>query len=170
MIAPPRIATRPRTRSRRSNTQTSSTERLQLESQFNTLVAILLAMAVLLAVVGAIGLAGTMSLNVLERTREVGVMRAIGATSGTVRQIVVVEGVLIGLLSWMIGSILALPLGRLLSDLVGYSIMEIPLAYTYSSSGLAIWFATVLVLSTLASLWPARSACHVSVREVLAYE
>jgi putative ABC transport system permease protein len=153
-----------------SNTQTSSTERLQLESQFNTLVAFLLAMAVLLAVVGAIGLAGTMSLNVLERTREIGVMRAIGATSGAVRQIVVVEGVLIGLISWMVASMLALPLGRLLSNMVGFSIMEIPLAYTYSSSGLAIWLATVILLSTLASLWPARSACHVSVREVLAYE
>ena len=71
---------------------------MRIQSQFDLLVVFLLVMAVLMAVVGGLGLMGTMSLNVLERTREIGVMRAIGASDGAVRQVFLVEGILIGLL------------------------------------------------------------------------
>jgi putative ABC transport system permease protein len=151
-------------------TQTSATERAQAESQFNVLVMFLLIMAVLLAVVGAIGLMGTMSLNVLERTREIGVMRAIGASDGAVLRIVVVEGIIIGLLSWLIGALLAIPLSKLLSDMVGQSIIQGNLSYTFSTEGLLLWLAVVVVLATLASSWPAWNATRVTVRDVLAYE
>jgi putative ABC transport system permease protein len=153
-----------------SRTMTSSTERAQVESQFNVLVMFLLIMAILLAVVGAIGLMGTMSLNVLERTREIGVMRALGASDGAVLQIVIVEGVLIGVLSWLVGTVLALPLSRLLSDAVGVSILQGELDYTFSTGGMLLWLVMVILLSMLASAWPARSASRVTVREVLAYE
>jgi len=151
-------------------TQTSHTERAQAESQFNVLVMFLLIMAVLLAVVGAIGLMGTMSLNVLERTREIGVMRAIGASDGAVLQIVIVEGILIGTLSWFIGALFALPLSRALSNMVGEAIMEANLSYTFSTSGVWLWLALVVVLSAMASFFPARNASRVTVRDVLAYE
>jgi putative ABC transport system permease protein len=111
-----------------------------------------------------------MSLNVLERTREIGVMRAIGASDGAVLRIVVVEGVIIGVLSWLIGTLLALPLSRFLSDMVGRSIMEADLSYTFSTQGALLWLALVIILATLASSWPARNATRVTVRDVLAYE
>ena len=60
--------------------------------------------AALLAVVGGLGLAGTMSLNVLERTREIGVMRAVGGSDGSVRLIVVFEGLFVGILSWVLSA------------------------------------------------------------------
>jgi len=153
-----------------NTTMTSSRSRGQAESQFNVLVIFLLVMAILLAVVGAIGLMGTMSLNVLERTREIGVMRAIGASDGAILKVVIVEGVLIGLLSWLLGTIMALPLSQLLSDAVGASIFQTPLSYTFSLGGVELWLGTVLVLATLASFWPARNASRVTVRDVLAYE
>jgi putative ABC transport system permease protein len=150
--------------------QTSNSERARSEAQFNVLIMFLLIMAVLLAVVGGIGLMGTMSLNVLERTREIGVMRAIGASDGAVLQIVIVEGLLIGTLSWLVGAALALPLGKALSDIVGYSIMQAELSYNYSVEGVGLWLALVLILAALASFWPARNASRVTVRDVLAYE
>jgi putative ABC transport system permease protein len=153
-----------------SSTMTSSIERAQVESQFNVLVAFLLIMAVLLAVVGGIGLMGTMSLNVLERIREIGVMRAIGASDGAVLRIVIVEGILIGLLSWLVAIVVALPLSKMLSDTVGISILESQLNYTFSTGGTVIWLVVVTVLSALASILPARSASRITVREVLAYE
>lgn len=152
------------------STMTKSTERAQIASQFEVLVVFLLLMAVLLAVVGGIGLMGTMSLNVLERTREVGVMRAIGASDGAILRIVIVEGVVIGLLSWMIGVILALPLSKVLSDAVGVTTFRTSLSYTFSLEGVVLWLVVVVVLATVASFWPARNASRVTVREVLAYE
>jgi putative ABC transport system permease protein len=152
------------------STETTSELRQRSEAQFNILVIFLLIMALLLAVVGGLGLMGTMSINVLERTHEIGVMRAIGAPTRAILQLVIVEGMLIGFLSWACGTVLALPLGKLMSDAVGVSFLRAPLSYTFSLQGALLWLGAVLVLAALASLWPARNAARLSVREVLAYE
>ncbi|HEU5098971.1 MAG TPA: ABC transporter permease [Roseiflexaceae bacterium] len=83
-----------------SVTETREDLRALTTTHYNVVVILLLVMAIVLGAVGGLGLMGTMSLNVLERTREIGLMRAIGATSRAIRQIVVVEGVLIGIFSW----------------------------------------------------------------------
>jgi putative ABC transport system permease protein len=153
-----------------SSTMTQDRDRSQYASQFNVLTMFLLIMAILLALVGGIGLMGTMSLNVLERIREIGVMRAIGASDGAVLKIVIVEGVVIGLLSWLLGTFCALPLSKLLSNALGAMIFESPLSYTFSLWGTGLWLGVVIVLAALASAWPARSASRVTVRDVLAYE
>jgi putative ABC transport system permease protein len=67
----------------------------------NTLVSFLLIMAILTAFVGSIGLTGTMSMNVLERTREIGVMRTIGAVDRVIMQSVIIEALVIGLITWV---------------------------------------------------------------------
>jgi putative ABC transport system permease protein len=152
------------------STETTSESRSRTELQFNILVVFLLIMAGLLAIVGGLGLMGTMSINVLERTREIGIMRAIGASTGAILQIVIVEGMVIGLLSWLMGSILALPLGKIMSDAVGVSFLQAPLSYTFSFEGALLWLCAALLLAVIASLLPARNAARLSVREVLAYE
>jgi putative ABC transport system permease protein len=153
-----------------SNRMTITEMRDMITNQFNLIVYFLLAMAILLAIVGGLGLMGTMSLNVLERRREIGVMRAIGAADGAVRQVFLVEGMLIGLISWIFGAVLSIPLSQLMSDGVGNSFMNAPLSFMFSWFGLGIWLVVVIVLSILASALPARSASRISVREVLAYE
>ncbi|HXI19000.1 MAG TPA: FtsX-like permease family protein [Chloroflexota bacterium] len=153
-----------------AGTGTISSTRQNVESQFNILVVFLAIMAALLAVVGGLGLMGTMSINVLERSREIGVMRAIGASDGAVIQVFLVEGLLIGLLSWAAGTLLSLPISRLLSDVVGNAFMRHPLTYTFSPQGAALWLGVVVVLAGLASFFPAFRASRLTVREVLAYE
>ncbi len=145
-------------------------ERSEAEATFNLIVVLLLIMAVLLAVVGGLGLMGTMSINVLERTREVGVMRAIGASNGTILQIVMVEGILVGLISWVLGALLAMPFSKLLSDAVGMAFWQSPLSYTFSFEGTLIWLGVVVALSAIASFLPAWHASRLTVRDVLAYE
>jgi putative ABC transport system permease protein len=81
-----------------------------------------------------------------------------------------VEGIFIGLLSWLLGTGLAIPLSKLLSDAVGLAFVKSPLSYTFSVSGVLIWLVVVVILSALASFLPARSASRLTVREVLAYE
>ena len=153
-----------------SSINTTSADRYNIEYQFGLLVTFLLIMSLLLAVVGGLGLTGTMSINVLERTREIGVMRAIGATTGAIVRIVIFEGVFIGLLSWAQGALLAAPISRLLSDAVGTLIVRDPLSYTFSIPGVAIWLGVVVAVSAAASLAPALNASRISVREALAYE
>lgn len=134
------------------------------------LIGLMLLMAMLLAVVGALGLTGTMSLNVLERTREIGIMRAIGATNRAIRQIVLIEGIVIVLLSWALGTLLSIPFTRFLSSVIGLTFLKEDLPFTFPVEGVVIWLGLSLVIATLASLMPARRASHISVREALAYE
>jgi putative ABC transport system permease protein len=153
-----------------SGSETIDDVRRNVGNQFGVVVVFLMIMALLLAVVGGLGLMGTMSINVLERTREIGVLRAIGASNGAVLQIVIVEGVLIGAISWAISAVLALPLSMLLSKAVGVALMQMPLDFVFSLPGLLIWLGVVIALAALASFLPARNATRVTVRDVLAYE
>jgi putative ABC transport system permease protein len=137
---------------------------------FNIIVVFLMAMAVLVAVVGGIGLTGTMLLNVLERIREIGVMRAIGARTDAVLQIFIVEGAIIGLLSWLVAVVLAWPLGKLLSTAVGMQFLSMPLVYSFSLVGAGIWLVLAVLLSAVASYFPAQNAARLTVREVLSYQ
>jgi putative ABC transport system permease protein len=127
-------------------------------------------MALILTIVAGIGLTGTMSLSVLERIREIGVMRAIGASNGAVMQVIMAEGVVIGLMSWLMGTLLALPVGKVLSDAVGIRIIGTTLTYTVPPIAVFLWLGLVVLLAMLASYVPAQSAAQLSVREVLAYE
>lgn len=97
-------------------------------------------------------------------------MRAIGASDGAVQWIVIVEGVIIGLISWLIGAALAFPMGAGINSAVGRILFSTPLPYTFSANGVFSWFVIVSILATLASFLPAWNASRLTVREVLAYE
>jgi putative ABC transport system permease protein len=144
--------------------------RTTISTVFDVIIVFLLFMAVLLGVVGGLGLMGTMSINVLERTREIGVMRAVGASNGSILRIILVEGMIIGLLSWTIGGIIALPASRVLTDTVGMALLQAAPSYIFSTSGAILWLGIVLVVAFLASFMPARRASQLTVREVLSYE
>ena len=88
---------------------------------FAIILNLLAVMAIVIALVGGVGLSGILSLSVLERRREIGVMRAIGASSWQVIRLFVGEGMLLGLISWLI----ALPL-------------SIPIAYAFTTQGLSL--------------------------------
>jgi len=139
-------------------------------AQFDIFVYLMLGMAVLAALVGGIGLMGTMSINVVERGREIGVMRAIGAHSAAIVGIFVGEGVLLGTLSWALAGPLSYVGSLAFSNVVGKAMLNVPLDFRYSMAGLLLWLVAVQVLSALASLFPALRATRVSVREALAYE
>jgi putative ABC transport system permease protein len=141
-----------------------------LSALFNAVVMILMTMATLLSVVGGLGLTGIMGLNVLERSREIGVMRAIGASDNDLLKVILVEGILIGLASWLAGCLLAYPLARTLCDAVGTAMIQTPLTFTFSTVGVLIWLALVVGLTGAACYLPARSACQITIRETLAYE
>jgi putative ABC transport system permease protein len=151
---------------------TETTQVIQAENKllFTVVVAFLILMALLLAAVGGLGLATTMSINMMERVREVGVLRAIGASNASVRQIVLAEGVAMAVISWGIGMALSLFIAPALSSALGLALIKIPLTYHYSLTGAVVWFFVLLAIAVAASLGPARNAVRLTVREVLAYE
>ena len=151
-------------------TTTSGEIRAAQELLFNILVLFLSTMAVLLGFVGGLGLTGTMTINVVERSREIGVLRAVGASDRAVLLIFLAEGVLIGALSWALGVLISLPVSKLLSDALGNVFVARPLSWAYSTEGMVAWAAIVLVLAAFASLLPAWRASRLAVREILAYE
>jgi putative ABC transport system permease protein len=136
----------------------------------DTLVTFLLIMALLTATVGSMGLAGTMGMNVLERTREIGIMRAIGAVDRIIMTTVIAEGLIIGLLSFGLAILLSVPFTYLLSYIVSLAVFQTPIKTVFTITGYLIWLALIFVLSTVASVVPARSAARLTIREVLAYE
>ena len=144
--------------------------REQTKAQFDTITYLMLAMAVLAAAVGSVGLMSTMSINVVERRREIGVMRAIGATSASILGIFITEGVFVGILSWLLAIPLSYPGARVFSNVVGDTLFQMPLDFDYPVGGVVGWLVIVVVLSALASLWPSLQATQVSVWESLAYE
>ena len=120
--------------------------------------------------VGGLGLMTTMSLNVLERRREMGVMRALGATPRLVWLMIVAEGVVIGLLSWAIAALLAWPISKAIGDFMVQVMFRSGLDFTFEPVGLVIWLLVSIGLSALASFLPAWRASRTTVREALAYE
>jgi putative ABC transport system permease protein len=129
----------------------------------------LMLMAAIMAVVGVLGLASTMSTNVIERTREFGVMRTIGGRSKTVLHSVTFEGTLIGLMSWAIAILLSMPLSLFVGNFIGNMAFRSELPLTISTTGVFTWLALILIGSIVASGYPAKKASRLTVRETLAY-
>ena len=149
---------------------TRSKTRAQVERLTTPILLLLASMAVLFALVGGLGLLGTMSLNVLERTGEFGVVRAVGATGRTVLSIVLVEGLAVAAISWLLGSVLAVPLGWAMGTAVGVSFIKVPLDFRFDLFGVLLWLGMAVVLAAVASWVPARNASQLSVRDAIAYE
>jgi len=130
----------------------------------------LIVMSAIVGSVGALGLMTTMSLNVLERRREMGVLRAIGATPRVVWLIVVVEGLVIGIASWTIAAVLAWPMSKALGNMLVRAMLHGGLDFIFEPRGLLIWFIVSISVSAAGSFLPAWKASRTTVREALAYE
>jgi putative ABC transport system permease protein len=130
----------------------------------------LIVMSAIIGGVGGLGLMTTMSVNVLERRREMGVLRAIGATPRMIAMIVVAEGVMIGLLSWLIAALMAWPISKALGDAVVGLLFRDGLNFVFEPLGLIAWLLASIIFSSAATLFPAWRASRSTVRESLAYQ
>ena len=153
-----------------SGSQTTTQLKETNAAQIDILIILLLAMVVLIAIVGGLGLAITMSLNVIERTREIGILRSLGAQNGIVRRLVIVEGLVIGLISWAIAIPCSIPLATWLGDSLGISLLARPLDYIFSIPAVLTWLGLMVVISIISSLIPAQNAARLTIRDALVYE
>lgn len=152
------------------NGQDTSSEVVEnINTQMRSIIFLLSTMAVLIGVVGSISLSGVLSLGVIERQREIGVMRAIGASSRDISRLFVGEGLILGWLSWLIAFPLSLPAGRVMTEALSAALGS-EIIFHYTPRGAIIWLLIITVLAMLASWLPARRATHISVRESLSYQ
>jgi len=149
--------------------QTSAIDRQNSDAQNSINTTMLLGLAVIMAVVGGIGLMGSLSISVVERTREIGVMRAIGARSLIIMGMFMMEGVLQGVFSWLVAVPLSFLITGPVAKALGQTMFDASLDYQYNFNAVVIWLIVILVISTLASILPAFNATRISVRDSLAY-
>jgi putative ABC transport system permease protein len=119
--------------------------------------------------VGALGLTSTLALNVLQRTREIGILGAIGARPGAIARQVWTESLAIGVSSWVAAVILAAPISWALEAACGQIFFKSPLDFYLSPRAILLWLGLVVVLATLSSIVPARRAARLTVREALTH-
>ncbi|WP_344138946.1 ABC transporter permease, partial [Luedemannella flava] len=131
---------------------------------------VLIALAVLMAVVGLLGLASTMSIAVTERTREYGIMQAIGATPPMIRRLVITESVLTGAIGCVIAIAAGLPLSAVVGDVLGRLSFGLPLPTEIAPGGFAAWVVLAVAGAAGAALTAARRAAGLTVRETLAHQ
>jgi putative ABC transport system permease protein len=141
-----------------------------LEIRFTIELMLLSVFAVLITCVAVVGLMGNISLNVLERKREIGILRSIGATDKSLFSLVASESMVIGLAGWAGAIMLSFPISRSLCNEVGYSLFQTPLDFYYSYSSMWEWFILSCFIAISASIFPAWSVAKTEIREVLAYE
>jgi putative ABC transport system permease protein len=152
-----------------SQTLTQADARKTNEFQFSTITMMLMALSVIVAVVGGIALTGALSISVVERTKEIGVLRAVGARSWTIMGMFVMEGLLQGLLSCLFAVPLSLGLAQSFAGALGQAMFGANLDYAYNWQAVGVWLGIMVAVSILASVLPARGATRISVRESLAY-
>lgn len=127
-------------------------------------------MAWLMILVGGLGLASTMGMAVLERTREIGVLRAIGAKHRAIFALVQVEGLVIALLSWVVAIPMSVPISVLLGKAFGRIMLPVPVTYLPNGVGVVTWLGLVVIVALLACAWPAVRALRVPTAAALSYE
>ena len=106
----------------------------------------------------------------MERRREMGILRAVGASPAVVMGIIVAEGMVIGVISWILAALAAWPLSRAAGNFFAFLIFKSKLNSVFQLQGLWLWFVFSILSAGVASLLPARSAAKLTVREALAYE
>lgn len=153
-----------------ANVQLVQANRASIEDHLLMVAGFLLVMSQLALVVGGLGLASTMSLAVLERTREIGVLRAVGASHSAIFAMVQVEALVIALASWLVAIPLSIPVSVLLGQAFSRIMMPVPLRFLPDAGGVAIWFGVAVLISLLATALPARRATRITTAAALAYE
>lgn len=137
-------------------------------NNFMVIIIMLGAMALIIGAVGGVALSGILSLNVLERRREIGVMRAIGASSISIAGMFIGEGILLGWLSWLIAAVVSIPASYGFTQAFA-EIADNDIVFKYTPTGALYWLVIVTLLAVIASWFPAHRATQMSVRESLAY-
>jgi len=149
------------------NTQAQLEQNQFTRNQFKPVLGTLSGLAVMIAIVGGIGLSGALAISVMQRTREIGVLFAIGASSNVIHRLFLLEGLLQGFVAWVMSIPLAYLVAEPIAKELGKTMLGVELDFTFNMNAVFYWLVIVLLLTWGASYWPARKASKLTVRECL---
>ncbi len=137
-----------------------------LRGQINQLLSMIYGLLALAIVIAVIGIANTLGLSAIERTREIGLLRAIGLSRGGLRRMVTLESVVIALLGSVLGMALGLAIGVLLRQSLAedVTVLSLPLA------SLGLFLVVAVVVGVLAAIVPAVRASRMQVLQAIGTE
>ncbi len=138
----------------------------QQDSQVNSLLGLVYVLLGLSIVVSLFGIINTLVLSIYERTREIGMLRAIGTTRTQVRWMVRWESVITSL----IGAVLGILLGILLAVLITVGLASQGIEFALPIGQLIVWVVLAVIFGIVAAAFPARRAARLDVLRALAYE
>jgi putative ABC transport system permease protein len=140
-----------------------------VDNHLQMMVMFLVTMSLFTVFVGGIGLMAAMGINVMEQTREIGIMRTIGASNPDLFKIILFEGGLTGMISWAAALFLTLPLSRVIGNVFSNIMLGINLDFSFSWAGMILWLFIIILFSLLASYLPAKRASRLVINKALAY-
>jgi putative ABC transport system permease protein len=150
-----------------ANVQTNEEFTDSIADQVNSLLGLITGLLGMTVLVALIGVTNTMALAVFERTREIGLLRAVGLNRAQTRRMIRFEASIISTFGALLGVVLGIFFGwaiiQALSD-QGFSTFVIPWV------ALAIWVLSTAVLGVLFAIWPARRASKLNVLEAISHE
>ena len=150
------------------NVTTADQQVQQNQSKFQIIYTLLDVVALIVAIVGAIGLANTLAMSVLERRREIGILRSMGATGRKVAQVFWTEGTALGGLSWLLALVFGIPAAYGFVQVQAHFLAPVPFAFDFMN---LVWMLVIIVLiASLASVGPVFGATRVKIAQTLRYE
>lgn len=134
----------------------------------STITIFLGSIAAISLIVAGIGIANTMLMSIMERTREIGIMKAIGATNTNIMEIFLMESALLGLVGGIMGCIVGMDMSNLLGRISIISGIQMKTAVTPELLLIGLGFS--VIVGIVSGLWPARRAAKLNPIEALRYE
>jgi putative ABC transport system permease protein len=135
---------------------------------FNAAFAALYILVLFLAVPSLIAMVNTLAIGVIERTREIGMLRAVGSTRGQVRRIVLAEALILAALGTIFGIVAGLYLGYM--GVAALRAFGYPMDYVFPTTGVIIALIAGIAFGVLAAIIPARQASRLEIVQALRYE
>jgi putative ABC transport system permease protein len=144
------------------NTHGKAAQRQFAANQFQPVIGTLSGLAIMIAVVGGIGLSGALAINVLQRRREIGVLRAIGAPGSAIFRLFLLEGILHGAVAWLMSLPLAYYAARPVAEWLGRTMLGVELDFRFAWAGWIWWLGIILTVAWFASYWPDRKSTRLN--------
>jgi len=148
--------------------QTSSQQINRSQSSFLIIYAVFYSVVAVIALVGAIGLFNALAMSVLERRREIGILRSMGATGRKVAQVFWTEGVGLGVVSWLVAVVIGIPAAYGFVQLVGAVLLKSP--FVFNPLSMLAMLVFIVAVASVATIGPVWSASRVRIADTLRYE